>query len=223
MGIPRVSRPYMPGYGIAGPAQGSGLLHWSWAAERLTAARNYWVVSTWPDGRPHTMPVWGMWDDSTLWFTSATGSRKVKNLRADPRCCVTTEDASDPVIIEGTARFATDQAVLRRVVDLMNAKYHSGVDLDFLNPEKNATIGGRPQRVFSMLHSDFARSPTGWAFDEGRSPPSVRGPGAGQEPGRPRPTPCGALAGYSGLYWPQKKIRGYSQLPPIRMNVEPSR
>src|SRR6266702_3335537 len=92
MEIPRVSRPYMPGYGIAGPTEGSGLLHWSWAAERLTAARNYWVATVWPDGRPHVMPVWGMWDDSTLWFTSSTGSRKVRNLTADPRCCVTTED-----------------------------------------------------------------------------------------------------------------------------------
>ena len=44
MEIPQVSRPYMPGYGIAGPAEGSGLLHWSWAAERLTAARNYWAA-----------------------------------------------------------------------------------------------------------------------------------------------------------------------------------
>jgi hypothetical protein len=156
----------MPGYGVAGAEHGSGLLHWSWAAERLTAARNYWVTSTWPDGRPHAMPVWGMWDDSTLWFTSAAGSRKVKNLRADPRCCVTTEDASDPVIIEGAVRFATEPAVLRRVVDLMNAKYHSGVDLEFLRPERNATIGVRPQRVFSMLHSDFTGSPTRWVFDE---------------------------------------------------------
>ena len=39
MEIPRVSRPYMPGYGIAGPDEGSGLLHWSWAAERLTATK----------------------------------------------------------------------------------------------------------------------------------------------------------------------------------------
>jgi PPOX class probable F420-dependent enzyme len=166
MEIPRVSRPFMPGYGIAGPDQGSGLLHWSWAAERLTAARNYWVVSTWPDGRPHTMPVWGTWDDSTLWFTSATGSRKVRNLRADPRCCVTTEDASDPVIIEGTARIVTDIPAIQRVVDLMNAKYHSDITLDFLNPEKNATIGVRPERVFSMLRSDFTGSATRWAFDE---------------------------------------------------------
>ena len=117
----------MPGYGIAGPEHGSGLLHWSWAAERLTAARNYWVVSVWPDGRPHTMPVWGMWDDSTLWFTTAAGSRKARNLRSDPRCCVSTEDASDPVIIEGVTRFVTDPVVLQRVIDLMNAKYRTGL------------------------------------------------------------------------------------------------
>jgi PPOX class probable F420-dependent enzyme len=156
----------MPGYGIAGPDQGSGLLHWSWAAERLTAARNYWVASTWPDGRPHTMPVWGAWDDSTLWFTSAIGSRKVRNLRADPRCCVTTEDASDPVIIEGTAHVVTDTAAIQRVVDLMNAKYHSGMTLDFLDPARNATIAVLPQRVFSMLHSDFTGSVTRWSFEE---------------------------------------------------------
>src|SRR6202046_4084564 len=121
---------------------------------------------SWRDARPHTMPVWGMWDDSTLWFTSAAESRKVKNLRHDPRCCVTTEDASDPVIIEGVARFVTDTPTLQRVVDLMNAKYHSGVDLDFLQPARNATIGVRPRRVFSMLHSDFTGSPTRWVFDE---------------------------------------------------------
>jgi hypothetical protein len=156
----------MPGYGIAGPDEGSGLLHWSWAAERLTAARNYWVASNWPDGRPHVMPVWGMWDDSCLWFTSATNSRKVRNLRADPRCCVTTEDASDPVIIEGIARFSADPGVLRRVVDLMNAKYRTHLELDFLDPQKNATIGVRPARVFSMRHGDFTGSPTRWVFDD---------------------------------------------------------
>ena len=143
----------MPGYGIAGPEQGSGLLHWSWAAERLTAARNYWVVSVWPDGRPHTMPVWGMWDDTVLWFTTAARSRKARNLRADPRCCVSTEDASDPV-------------VLQRVIDLMNAKYRTELTVDVLDPAQNATIGVRPRRVFSMLHGDFTGSPTRWVFDD---------------------------------------------------------
>ena len=155
----------MPGYGIVGPDEGSGLLDWSWAAERLSMARNYWAVTVWPDGRPHVMPVWGMWDDSTLWFTSAAQSRKVRNLRADPRCCVTTEDASDPVIIEGRARIVTDAAVLRRVVDLMNAKYRTDISVDFLDPDQNATIGVSPDTVFSMRHGDFHGSPTKWVFE----------------------------------------------------------
>jgi PPOX class probable F420-dependent enzyme len=155
----------MPGYGIVGPDEGSGLLDWSWAAERLSMARNYWVVTVWPDGRPHAMPVWGMWDDSTLWFTSAAQSRKVRNIRSDPRCCVTTEDASDPVVIEGRARIVTDAAVLRRVVDLMNAKYRTDIPVDFLDPDQNATIGVSPDRVFSMRHGDFHGSPTRWVFE----------------------------------------------------------
>jgi nitroimidazol reductase NimA-like FMN-containing flavoprotein (pyridoxamine 5'-phosphate oxidase superfamily) len=112
------------------------------------------------------MPVWGMWDDSTLWFTSTTRSRKVRNLSADPRCCVTTEDASDPVIIEGTARIATEEAVLRRVLDLMNEKYRTDYGLDFLDPATNATVGVRPRRVFSMRAGDFTGSPTRWIFED---------------------------------------------------------
>jgi hypothetical protein len=37
--MPRASRPYMPGYGIQGPDEGSGLLPWSWAEQRLTESR----------------------------------------------------------------------------------------------------------------------------------------------------------------------------------------
>jgi PPOX class probable F420-dependent enzyme len=164
METPRISRPHMPGYGVAGPDDGSGLLPWSWAAERLTSARNYWVVSVWPDGRPHSMPVWGMWDDSTLWFTSAVDSRKATNLRADPRCVVTTEDAGDPVIIEGAAKIVTDPASIRRVLDLMNDKYGTDIELAFLDPAVNATIAVRPHKVIGMRHGDFTGSPTRWSF-----------------------------------------------------------
>jgi PPOX class probable F420-dependent enzyme len=154
----------MPGYDILGADQGSGLLPWSWAAERLASARNYWVVSAWPDGRPHSMPVWGAWDDSTLWFTSGVHSRKAVNLRADPRCVVTTEDAGDPVILEGTARIATEPASIRRVLDLINEKYHTDIEASFLDPGRNATFAVRPAKVIGMRHGDFAGSPTRWTF-----------------------------------------------------------
>ena len=110
------------------------------------------------------MPVWGMWDDSTLWFTSGAASRKARNLRADPRCVVTTEDAGDPVVIEGTAAIITDQASIRRVLDLMNDKYRTDLQPSFLDPAVNATIAVRPQQVIGMRHGDFTGSPTRWTF-----------------------------------------------------------
>ena len=49
------------------------------------------------------MPVWGAWDGEALWFSSGRRSRKVRNLAADPRCVVTTDDPKDPVVVEGSA------------------------------------------------------------------------------------------------------------------------
>ena len=162
MAEPRASRPHMPGYGVLGPDEGTGLLPWSWAAERLAAARNYWVVSTWPDGRPHAMPVWGVWDADCVWFSTAGGSRKARNLAADPRCVVTTEDASEPVVVEGEAELVRDEATVARVADRMNAKY-GGITVAFLLA--NATVRVAPRRVFGIAHDDFTGSPTRWRFD----------------------------------------------------------
>jgi hypothetical protein len=38
---PKASRPHMPGYGLLGASEGTGLLPWSWAEQQLTASRNY--------------------------------------------------------------------------------------------------------------------------------------------------------------------------------------
>jgi Pyridoxamine 5'-phosphate oxidase len=152
----------MPGYGILGPDEGSGLLPWSWAEERLTASRNYWVTSLWSDGRPHSMPVWGVWDGEALWFSSARRSRKARNLAADPRCVVTTEDAKEPVVIEGSADFAQDRDVIAGVARLMNAKY-GGITVEFLM--MHATIRVQPLWAFGIAHDDFTGSPTRWVFD----------------------------------------------------------
>jgi PPOX class probable F420-dependent enzyme len=159
---PRTSRPYMPGYGIQGPDEGSGLLPWAWAEERLTASRNYWVTSVWPDGRPHSMPVWGVWDGDAFWFSSSNRSRKARNLSADPRGVVSTEDASEPVVIEGRAEIVREPEEIARVADLMNAKY-GGITVEFL--AANATIRIRPRWVFGIAHDDFTGSPTRWVFD----------------------------------------------------------
>lgn len=161
---PIASRPYMPGYGTLSPDEGSGLLPWSWAEERLKSARNYWAVTLGPDGWPHSTPVWGVWDGEALWFSCAVSSRKARNLRRDPRCTISTEDASNPVVIEGTAELITDIEAIKPILALENAKYEADIGIDFLDPAVNASFRVLPTWAFGLRHDDFQGSPTRWTF-----------------------------------------------------------
>lgn len=159
-------RPYMPGYGIQGPDGGAGLLPWAWAEERLARSRNYWVVSRWPDGRPHSMPVWGVWHDSSFWFSSSKGSRKARNLEADPRCVVTTEDAAQPVVVEGVAELIQGHEQLSTLLELENTKYETDYGIEMLDPALNSAFRVRPRWVFGLDANDFTGSPTRWSLGE---------------------------------------------------------
>src|SRR2546430_254690 len=87
----------------------------------LTPVRR--ATSAWPDGRPHMMPVWGMWQDDAFWFSSSNHSRKARNLGSDPRCTVATGDPENPVVLEGLAARVTEPDVLQKFLDWENAKY----------------------------------------------------------------------------------------------------
>lgn len=156
----------MPGYGVLGPHEGSGLLPWAWAEERLARSRNYWVVTLWPDGRPHAMPVWGVWKRREFWFTSSLRSRKARNIAADPRCVIATEDALNPVTVEGRALVTREREEIARVLALLNDKYAADYSLEFLDPDVNATIRVRPRWAFGLAHEDFTGSPTRWSFED---------------------------------------------------------
>jgi len=164
MAVPRPSRPYLPGYGTLPADQGSGLLPWSWARERLTASHEYWVATVWPDGRPHLMPVWAVWRDEALWFSAARAARKVRNLEGNPAVTASTDDPLNPVVVEGVGRVVRDTVSIKGFLEAVNAKYRTGYGLDFLDPAVNATVRVRPRRVFGLLESDVGGSPTRWDF-----------------------------------------------------------
>ncbi len=166
MSEPRASRPYMPGYGTKGPTEGRGLLPWSWAEERLTRSHDYWVATTRPDGRPHVMPVWGVWDDGAVWWSSSNASSKARNVLVDPRCSVATDNAWEPVVIEGIAHRITDHDALARFIGLENEKYDTDYSVDFLDPSVNATFRVAPSWAFSLTEDDFEGSPTRWSFTD---------------------------------------------------------
>jgi PPOX class probable F420-dependent enzyme len=154
----------MPGYGIQPENVGSGLLSWSWAEERLRTSHNYWLVTRWPDGRPHAMPVWAVWHAGALWFSSGKDSRKARNLAADPRCVLTTEDAMNPVVVEGEAELLTERADLETLRRLENTKYETDYGMALFEPSVSSCYRVRPNWAFGLQSDDFEGSPTRWTF-----------------------------------------------------------
>jgi hypothetical protein len=108
------------------------------------------------------MPVWGLWDNGAFWFSSSRQSRKARNLANDPRCVVTTENAVEPVVVEGLAEVVTDPETLTRMLALENAKYQTDYSIDLLDPAVNAAIRVRPRWAFGLAEGDFTGSPTRW-------------------------------------------------------------
>jgi nitroimidazol reductase NimA-like FMN-containing flavoprotein (pyridoxamine 5'-phosphate oxidase superfamily) len=161
---PVPDRPVMPGYGVLPAEQGSGLIPWPEIERRLTVSHDYWVATVRPDGRPHVMPVWGVWFDGRLWFSSGLRSRKARNLAAEPRCTITTDQAQDPVVLDGLAEQVVDADGIAAFLAAMNGKYDAGMTAAFLDPAVNGTFAVRPQRVIALSHDDFTGSPTRWTF-----------------------------------------------------------
>ncbi len=150
----------MPGYGIQPASEGGGLLPWSWAAERLQASRNYWVATTRGNGRPHVMPVWGVWLDHTFWFSTARTSVKARNLRRDPNCVITTERADEAVILEGVAEVVGDRPLLEAPWAAYKAKYNWDL-------AGESMFAVRPRVAFAFIETaeQFAGTATRWMFE----------------------------------------------------------
>lgn len=153
------TRPYLPpGYGVVDAEMGSGLLAWEWAEQRLERARSYWVSSVAPDGRPHAMPVWGIWWDAALWFSTDGATRKARNLAHDPRCVVTPEDASEAVIVEALAEFVDDGATRAELAVRYEAKYGMGF------PPDSSVLRARADVVFAFTEMELGSNATRWRF-----------------------------------------------------------
>jgi Pyridoxamine 5'-phosphate oxidase len=167
-GVPRASRPYMPGYGLLDAQSGAGLLPWSWAEERLVKARSYWVATVRPEGRPHVMPVWGIWLKGAFYFSSGVHSRKVRNLENNPHCTVCTDQPVEPVILEGTASRVSDWHLLQEVASLYNEKYQWNLEVTQGGVQDEGGNGGPviavvPRVVFGF-YEELSGSATRWSF-----------------------------------------------------------
>jgi Pyridoxamine 5'-phosphate oxidase len=155
---PRASRPHMPGYGVSRSRK--GLLAWTWAERRLTGSRTYWLVTVRPDGRPHAMPIWGIWVEGAFYFSSGPKARKARNLARNPRCVVCTDPAHAAVILEGTAHVAPVAAQPASLAGRYHAKYRPWK----LDPALGPVYRVRPRVAFGMDERRFPTAATRWRF-----------------------------------------------------------
>jgi PPOX class probable F420-dependent enzyme len=147
---------FPPGYGIS--SEPEGMLQWSWAEERLAASRNYWIVTVRPDGSPHSAPVWGLWIDGAVVFSTSPESRKGRNLARDPRVVVNLESGDEVVILEGVVEVV---ALDDRIADAYEKKY------DYRPGGEGDWFVLRPRNAYAWLERDYPRSATRFAFDRG--------------------------------------------------------
>jgi Pyridoxamine 5'-phosphate oxidase len=110
------------GYGTA-----TRTLDWAAVRERLEQAPRYWLVTTRRDGRPHVVPVDGVWVDDAWWYGGSPTTLHQRNLARDRRVVVHLEDAMSAVILEGTMRRVTPSPELAdRLKAASKAKYGYG-------------------------------------------------------------------------------------------------
>jgi pyridoxamine 5'-phosphate oxidase-like protein len=179
---PLAERPHMPDYGVDTPAWTP--LPWSWAAEKLRAGRNYWVVTASAAARPHALPVWGVWDDAEQRFAFSCGprSRKAANLVANPQVALATDDTVDCLSVEGLAARIEAPERQQTWIDRYLAKYRPvspELSAEFIRA--NLLFEITPQRAFGIVERPdaFAERATRWRWGRIDRPD-----GSGSNPGR---------------------------------------
>lgn len=155
-----VERPnIIPGYGISTDAD--GMLPWEWVTEWLTSSRNYWIGTTRADGRPHTIPVWGLWLDEAVYFSTDPESWKGRHLAARPDAVIHLESGDEVVICEGTIERVMADGLPAGFVPAYAAKYGHEMDTSDL---AFGFYRMRPSRVLAWREQDFPTSATRFSF-----------------------------------------------------------
>ncbi len=161
---PKASRPQAAGYGF--PESSKGLLPWSWAEQRLKKSHNYWITTVKADHSPHTMVVWGMWQNGRFLFSTGAKSQKARNLEKNPNCILCTEHAHEAIIVEGTAEIA-DVVTRKKLLPLYERKYKFDMSKmkDDILSMKEPVFAVRPRVVFALWEKHFQSKSTRWKFE----------------------------------------------------------
>jgi hypothetical protein len=149
------SRPSIPpSYGV-GPADEGELIPWAAVTARLRTARNYWIATADPMGNPHTTPVWGVWRDGSLFFGTDPGSRKGRNIAANPNLVAHLESGDDVVILHCRVAPVSEAALREAVLTEYRQKYDLPDDFTFA-----PVLAATPTKGFAWHERSFPGTAT---------------------------------------------------------------
>lgn len=159
--IPRPQKPNLSGY-----IESDKLLPWGWAEYRLQKARNYWITTHSSSTYPHARPVWGIWTENSLLFS--TGGLIGRHVGLNDRVQINLESGDEVVLLEGQVKVLKDPATLSTWISLYKDKYNWDVseqpgDVFQVHPKRAlAWMCDNSGRDDGMLFSNTA---TEWRFE----------------------------------------------------------
>ena len=146
---------------------------WPDAEAALNTAELYWITTVRRDGRPHTTPLIGLWQDASFWFCTGPEEQKARNLEHHDAVTVTTGANTWAhgldVVVEGRAERVLGARRLQQAADGYRTKYGAAWDFTVEGDDAFGS-GGSVAHVFRVAPTKvlaFGKKPhsqTGYRF-----------------------------------------------------------
>lgn len=108
-----------------------------------------WLTTVRPDGRPHSVAVWFLWDGESILIFSKPNQQKIRNIEHNPQVVLAidnTHEGSDPITIEGTAALLKESST-DTTLDAYVAKYGKRIKGIGFTPESMAKAYSQGIRI----------------------------------------------------------------------------
>ena len=132
------------------------VLPWSRARQALAGGHGpgvtHFLSTLGSDGRPHSAGVGAVWVDGDLYVVAGPGTRKARNLAANPACTISVCLGGIDLVIEGDAVRVVDPATLERLAAVYReVGWPAEVEGDaFTAPYSAPSAGPPPWNLFRV-------------------------------------------------------------------------
>jgi hypothetical protein len=129
---------------------GNPALPWSRALDAIVASpaqpgTTYILGTSRADGRPHAAALGTFWHDGDFYFTSGPGTRKSRNLAANPAATISVGLTGIDLVLEGDTTMVTDRPTLERLAAMAReGGWPAQVEGDALTAPFSAPSAGPP-------------------------------------------------------------------------------